>query len=173
MTQNSTNDSHSETYKALRTGYYHLLEKLYEKLLPDSPEQKPASQKEIILLIEDETGDNEQGHEVREALRSDLKHLGDQLREEGAETREAWLHEWRDIESDWAAKLLAIADKTDVELAAWREEAERHAPREWTAGKFSSPKQLTCIDCGTTNHHREFGAIRPCTHCGGQNFRHG
>jgi len=171
MTQQSPSDEHSETYKALRAGYYHLLEKLYEKLLDSDGDQQKIPQKDVVLLIETETDEDEQGHEIREAMKADLEHLEERMRKGGSEAREDWLKEWHDIESDWAAKLLTIADRTDVELAAMREEAERHQPREWNAGHFTSPKRLRCVECGEVVNHRDFGPVKPCPKCGGKSFQ--
>ena len=83
--------------------------------------------------------------------------------------------EVRDTLRDWAgdlgARLLSIADHTDVTLEQIRVEAERTRPREWLAGHVTSPKRLECVDCGAILHHDSFGPIPACPKCGGKSFR--
>jgi len=160
---------HSETYEALRHGYYQLLERIYARLL-DEPENKPADRTRIAQLAEEEAAslDTEDfRHEIVEAVKDDLEHTRETLASEGETIR--------DTLSDWAgdvgAKLLSIADQTDVTLEQIRNEAERTHPREWIAGHVTSPKRLKCVDCGAVLHQKTFGPLPKCPECGGQSFR--
>ncbi|MFO7582624.1 zinc ribbon-containing protein [Guyparkeria sp.] len=166
---NPREHEHSETYEALRHGYYQLLERIYSRLL-DEPDEKPADRERIARLAEEESASLEQEdfrHEIVEAVKDDLEHTREALATEG--------HDVRDTLRDWAgdvgAKLLSIADHTDVTLEQLRVEAERTRPREWRAGHVTSPKRLKCVDCGAILHHDTFGPVPKCPECGGEYFR--
>jgi uncharacterized protein YicC (UPF0701 family) len=160
---------HSETYEALRHGYYQLLERIYARLL-DEPGEKPADRERLAQLAEEEAESLEQEdfrHEIVEAVKDDLEHTREALASEGHDVRET-LRDWA---GDIGTKLLSIADHTDVTLEQIRVEAERTRPREWLAGHVTSPKRLECLQCGAILHHDTFGPIPPCPKCGGTAFR--
>lgn len=162
-------NEHSETYEALRHGYYQLLERVYARLLDESGE-KPADRQRLAELAEEESQALDQEglrEEIVEAVKDDLEHTREALASGGQEVRET-LRDWA---GDIGAKLLSIADHTDVTLEQIRIEAERHRPREWVAGHATSPKRLKCVDCGAILHHDTFGPLPKCPKCGGQSFR--
>ncbi len=160
---------HSETYEALRHGYYQLLERVYARLLDETGDQ-PADRKRLAELAEEESRTLDQEglrEEIVEAVKDDLEHTREALASGGQGVRET-LHDWA---GDIGAKLLSIADHTDVTLEQIRLDAERHRPREWVAGHITSPKRLKCVDCGAILHHDTFGPLPKCPECGGQSFR--
>ena len=160
---------HSETYEALRHGYYQLLERIYARLL-DEPENKPADRARIAQLAEEEASSlDTEGfrHEIVEAVKDDLEHTRESLASEGESIRDT-LRDWA---GDVGARLLSIADQTDVTLEQIRNEAERTRPREWVAGHVTSPKRLKCTKCGAILHHDTFGPVPSCPECGGESFR--
>ncbi|WP_410473979.1 zinc ribbon-containing protein [Guyparkeria sp. TX1] len=167
MTHNQ--HEHSETFDALRHGYYQLLERIYARLL-DEPENQPANRARIAQLAEEEAAGLDTPdfrHEIVEAVKDDLEHTRESLASEGESIRDT-LRDWA---GDIGAKLLSIADHTDVTLEQIRNEAERTHPREWTTGHATSPKRLKCVDCGTILHHDTFGPLPACPECGGHSFR--
>lgn len=169
MTHNQ--HEHSETYNALRHGYYQLLERIYARLL-DEPENRPANRARIAQLADEEAAGldtPDYRHEIVEAVKDDLEHTRESLATEGESIR----HTLRDWAGDIGSKLLSIADHTDVTLEQLRVEAERTQPREWRAGHVTSPKRLKCVDCGAIVHHDTFGPVPKCPECGGEYFRRG
>lgn len=165
----STRPEHSETYDTLRHGYYQLLERIYARLL-DEPEHPPANRARLAQLADEEIAALDTPdfrHEIAEAVKDDLEYTRETLASEGENIRETL----RDWVGDLGARLLSIADRTDVTLEQIRNEAERTRPREWTAGHATSPKRLKCTNCGATLHHDIFGPVPPCPECGGRSFR--
>ncbi|ANJ66566.1 hypothetical protein A9404_03490 [Halothiobacillus diazotrophicus] len=103
----------------LRDAYYQWLAKIYSHLLDDDARSTDA----IIDETPHELAPHEYHPDLVDNLRIDIAAARTTLRQD----REEFTREWRKIEQDLAVKLLSIADKTDVELAAMREEtADRH-----------------------------------------------
>ncbi len=167
MTQDQ--HEHSETFDALRHGYSQRVERFYAGRL-DEREKRPADRARSAHLAEEEAAGLDTPdfrHEIVEAVKDDLEHTRENLAHEGESIRET-LRDWA---GDIGAKLLSIADHTDVTLEQIRNEAERTRPREWVAGHVTSPKRLKCVDCGAILHHDTFGPLPKCPECGGQSFR--
>lgn len=168
QTEKHDDSYHSETAQALRAGYYHLLERLYARMM----EQERHSDKNLDSAIQAEaeqlaTEDESDRHHLADALREDLRHARELLYLESAPIRDTW-RKWR---GEAGEKLLSLADRTDLTLEQIREEAERHRTREWATGHVTSPKRLACVDCGETLNHQHYGPLPKCPNCGGKFFK--
>jgi hypothetical protein len=104
--------------------YYHWLGTIYARLLDDESRAIKRHSDEIIDESRAELAEHEYHPDLVDTLRIDIAKAQTTLRHD----REAFAKEWQNIEQDLANKLLSIADKTDVELNAMREEAnlKRH-----------------------------------------------
>lgn len=117
QTQNTAHESLSDRY-------YHWLGTIYARLLDDESRAIKRHSDEIIDESRAELAEHEYHPDLVDTLRIDIAKAQTTLRQD----REAFAKEWQNIEQDLANKLLSIADKTDVELNAMREEAnlKRH-----------------------------------------------
>lgn len=114
------NTEEKTEHGSLRDAYYHWLAKIYTRLLDDANQPTDT----IIDESRHELAPHDYHPDLVDQLRIDIAAARTTLRHD----REEFTREWRKIEQDLAVKLLSIADKTDVELAAMREETT--PPRE-------------------------------------------
>lgn len=105
-------------HESLSDRYYHWLGTIYARLLDDESRAIKRHSDEIIDESRHELAEHEYHPDLVDQLRIDIAKAQTTLRHD----REAFAKQWRDIEADLANRLLSIADKTDVELNAMREE---------------------------------------------------
>ena len=118
----STDEQTTKTaHESLSDRYYHWLGTIYARLLDDESRAIKRHSDEIIDESRHELAEHEYHPDLVDTLRLDIAKAQTTLRQD----REAFAKEWRDIEADLGVKLLSIADKTDVELNALREEANQ------------------------------------------------
>ncbi len=118
--------------------------------------------------------------ELQELSREEAERLGDFLRrdiEDAAHylaNTEGDLAEWMRfdlalIEERLVETFLIVADRTQVELSEWAEEA-RHA-NEYRSNDITGPGTLQCAACDHTVHFQEPSHIPECVRCGGNLFK--
>lgn len=112
------NTEQKTDHGSLRDAYYNWLAKIYTRLLDDETQSTDT----IIDESRHELAPHDYHPNLVDNLRIDIAAARTTLRRD----REEFTREWRKIEQDLAVKLLSIADKTDVELAAMREENAQH-----------------------------------------------
>lgn len=118
----SANEQTTKTApESLSDRYYHWLGTIYARLLDDESQAIKRHSDEIIDESRHELAEHEYHPDLVDTLRIDIAKAQTTLRQD----REAFAKEWQNIEQDLANKLLSIADKTDVELNAMREEANQ------------------------------------------------
>lgn len=118
-----SNDTQSAqpAHQSLSDRYYHWLGTIYARLLDDEDRAIKRHSDEIIDESRHELAEHEYHPDLVDTLRIDIAKAQSTLRND----REAFAREWRKIEEDLGNKLLSIADKTDVELNALREETSK------------------------------------------------
>jgi hypothetical protein len=121
----STDEQTKNTaHESLSDRYYHWLGTIYARLLDDESRAITRHSDEIIDESRAALADHEYHPDLVDNLRIDIAKAQTTLRQD----REAFAREWQNIEQDLANKLLSIADKTDIELNAMREEANLKRP---------------------------------------------
>jgi len=112
-----TNPEHN----ALSNAYYHWLGGIYAQLLDGDQHGHDADTNAVIDAANSKLAPHEYHPDLVDTLRLDIAKAKTTLRHD----KEEFAVEWKKIEADLAVKLLSIADKTDVELNALREDT-RH-----------------------------------------------
>lgn len=118
----STDDKTTQTtHQSLSDRYYHWLGTIYARLLDDESRSIQRHSDEVIDESRHELAEHEYHPDLVDRLRIDIAKAQTTLRRD----RQDFAKEWRDIEANLGVKLLSIADKTDVELNAMREETDQ------------------------------------------------
>jgi len=161
----------------LVNAYYRMLERVYEKLLGNEPEN-PRKLDEVIdearqHAIELGELESSQAVKIGDYLRRDVEDFALLTLEKADQAKERIQQDLSELERDILGKLLEIADQTTLELNAIRAQAEMRQQHEWLAGDVSGPRDLECKHCGKLHHHNRPGPIGQCGHCGNRHYRRG
>jgi hypothetical protein len=160
-------DNHSSEQKQVHL-YEKFLESLVEKLKPaeQSVLHTIESLKESLSSAEEHT--KEEIDKVSHYLRRDLHDAASYLAETGEEL-EQWLKfDAGQVERRAFELFLQVADKTQLELQQWQEQAK--TLNLWKTGEVTSMGTLCCTACGHSLHFKKAGHIPPCGQCKGTEF---
>ncbi|MFP4154530.1 MAG: zinc ribbon-containing protein [Halothiobacillaceae bacterium] len=163
----------------LTDAYYHMLERVYERLLADETRDPAAPKFEEAVsearrhAIAQGELDREQAVKVGDYLKRDVEDFAMMMLESADRARARIEQDLSELERELLGKLLKIADQTTVELNAIREQARQRPPHDWQAGEITSAGMLECRHCGHANRHPRTGPITRCPHCDGRHFRRG
>ncbi|MGC8698402.1 MAG: zinc ribbon-containing protein [Halothiobacillus sp.] len=109
---------------ALSNAYYHWLGGIYAHLLDNEQHGLDTDTNAVINAANSKLAPHEYHPDLVDTLRLDIAKAKTTLRHD----KEGFAAEWKKIEADLAVKLLSIADKTDVELNALRDDARHNHP---------------------------------------------
>ena len=148
--------------------YEKFLEKLLEKIKSSGQGVSHSidSLKESLLSAEEHSKD--ELDKISDYIRRDLHEAAVHLAETGEEL-EQWLKfDVEQVERRTFELFLQIADKTQLELQHWKEQAD--ALDLWKTGEVTGIGTLYCTSCGHSLHFKKAGHIPPCGKCKGSEF---
>ena len=111
----------------------------------------------------------EEAERIGNFLRRDLEDAAQYLAKPGGELADWMRFDLELIEERLVEAFLVVADRTQVELSQWAEEA-RHAD-EYLAEEITGPGTLQCVTCGDTVRFYETSHIPVCPKCGSGVFK--
>ena len=155
------------------------LEQAYEKMVErvhnlwDSGEGQ-HSLKQAILHARDKAEElqeitREDANKVADYVSRDLHEMGSYLHETGEELRDWFRFDVGLIGDRILEKLISVADKTRLELAALQE--HNREASQWHTGEITGPGTLICRQCGEQLHFKKTGHIPPCPKCHKTEFK--
>ncbi len=160
-----------ETREKLEHAYEKMVERVHH--LWDS-DGNQYSLRQAILHARDKAEElqeitREDANKVADYVNRDLHEMGRYLHETGQELHDWFRFDVKLIEDRMLEKLISVADKTRLELAALQEQ-NREASR-WQTGEITGPGTLICLQCGEQLHFKKTGYIPPCPKCHKTKFK--
>jgi len=153
----------------------HAYEKMVERIhhLWDSGEGKHSLNQAILHAREkaEELQEitREDANKIADYVRRDIHEMGGYLLETGQELKDWFRFDVELIEDRMVEKLISVADKTRLELAALQEYNREAA--QWHTGEITGPGTLICRQCGERLHFKKTGHIPPCPKCHKTEFK--
>ena len=160
-----------ETREKLEQAYEKMVERVHN--LWDSGESQ-HSLKQAILHARDKAEElqeitREDANKIADYVSRDLHEMGSYLHDTGEELRDWFRFDVELIEDRMLEKLISVADKTRLELAALQE--HNREASQWHTGEVTGPGTLICHQCGEQLHFKKTGHIPPCPKCHKTEFK--
>lgn len=161
----SNNDKHLRTYEQM-------LNRAKDALTDARQELSPRLEHVLELAKEkaSEIGElsREEIDKISNYLRRDVYDAAHFIAEDKGELRDWLRFDIEQVEARILESLSHLVDPTRVDLADFREQAERFG--EWHTGEITGPGTLVCDACGEELHFHKTGHIPPCPKCTGSKY---
>ena len=142
------------------------IEEAGEQALPTLEENLRKAQEKAVELGE---LTREEAEKIAGYIKRDMEDAARYLEESGSELREWFRVDLELIEDRLLEMMMAVADRTQLELAEFQKEITEGPP--YHTGEITGPGLLRCTSCGEELHFHHTGHIPPCPRCRGTIFR--
>lgn len=163
MTTN--NDKHLRAYEQMLNHARELLADAKEEITPRLEKALEAAKEKASELGELSV---EEIDKISNYLRRDLYDVANFIAEDRGELRDWLRFDIEQVESRILESLSLLIDTTKVDIADFREQANRFG--EWHTGEITGPGTLVCDACGEELHFHKTGHIPPCPKCKGSKY---
>jgi len=159
---NSNNDRHIRSYE-------HMLNRAKE-LLSDAKRDIAPKLENILELAKDKASElgelsAEELDKISNYLRRDVYDAANFVAKDRGELKDWLRFDIEQVEERILESLSHLVDPTQVDLADFKEQAERFG--EWHTGEITGPGTLICSNCSEELHFHKTGHIPPCPKCKG------
>lgn len=161
MTEETTRDKWLNAYNDMLVRVKTAIEEAEDYTVPLI---RRAIHKARDTAVEVEELTRDEAEKVATYLQRDLHDAGEHLAETGHELGDWLRFDIKRIEDSLLDSLLAVADRTKLEMQEFEHDLEAGPP--WNAGEVTGPGTLVCDSCDTTIRFHATGEIPECPNCG-------